>query len=79
MFKYGRYKFDDSGIKKRLRWKYAILWDEVVSVYTILISKRFRRYYETSLKSIDRKDLVIRCSKGNLVEWLSGYFLIETL
>jgi tetratricopeptide (TPR) repeat protein len=69
MFKYGTFKFDDNGIKKRLRWKHAILWDEVVSVYTILINKRFGRYYETSLKSIDRKDLVIKCSKGNLVEY----------
>jgi tetratricopeptide (TPR) repeat protein len=69
MFKYGGYKFDDNGIKKRLRWKYAILWDEVVSVHTIVISKGFGKYYETSLKSKDGKDLVIKCPKGNLPEY----------
>jgi len=69
MFKYRKYRFDDNGIKKRLKWKYAILWDEVVSVHTVLINKRFGRYYETSLKSKDGKDLVIKCPKGNLPEY----------
>ncbi len=76
MFKYRGYKFDDHGIKKRLRWKYAVLWDDVVSVDTIVIRRRFGRYYETSLKSIDGKDPVIRCPKGNLPEYVEVLNLI---
>jgi len=69
VFKYRGYRFDEDGIKKRLRWKYAVLWDEVVSVYTIAVSRRFGRYYETSLRSIDGKELVIKSPKGNLPEY----------
>lgn len=76
MFKYRGYKFDNNGIKKRPSWKYAILWDEVLSVDTIVINRRLGRYYETSLKLLDGKDLVIKCPKGNLPEYVEVLNLI---
>jgi len=71
VLKYKRYRFDDAGIRKRLRSNHAIFWNEVADVTTVVADGQYGNYYETTVGSISRREITFR--------WLSGTWSARSL
>ncbi|HUL31113.1 MAG TPA: hypothetical protein VLZ03_11730 [Thermodesulfobacteriota bacterium] len=64
MLTYGRFHFDDQGIKKGSRDDYLVRWDDVTSVLTFVMGSRNGKYYRTDISTRTEQSISLSCRKA---------------